>query len=466
MVAEQRRTFISYSRANKEFAVKLAKELRSDGYPIWLDQLDIPTGSRWDDELEKALQECSIFMIILTSASIVSMNVKDEIGYAIDHGKRILPVLLEQCQVPLRLSRFQYVDFTTKTFEDGVESAEQLLTSLINESTQKIISSGGGLVASQDGAAQATVEPEPTARSKRIAKQESEIGRKAKEEAGRSAKQPAIPRQAIIIVGLIVIGIGLIATFSSSLKFFPISTTKTSTPTIVSASIITPSPNFSDKTNISVFGQTGSIGILLSPEGQSQDLVNGIYAIAKDSRIAIIQNGASINLADGTSLYMPSGTVFILTKIQDGIELMLEQGSIMAKLGVGAVQLSIKTEDGFVAQVSGSIMGVQNSLEPLGIFVDCYEGHCTISGGIISQLSLDGPNRYLFYTDGNANPSDQTQRCEFWEDAIGAETIQGLGYCTQQQPIATYTPSVSVNAEATQQCENWLKDHHNKTTCP
>lgn len=132
---KQRRTFISYSRTNKEFALKLALELRSSGFDIWLDQLDIPTGARWDDEVERALEECEIFMVILTPASSMSDNVKDEIGYAIDAGKRILPILLENANVPLRLRRFQYVDFTNKSYEEGIETAEQLLRKLIEEPT-------------------------------------------------------------------------------------------------------------------------------------------------------------------------------------------------------------------------------------------------------------------------------------------------------------------------------------------
>jgi len=134
MVTEKKRhTFISYSRINKEFALKLARELKAAGFPIWLDQLDIPTGTRWDDEIEKALRECGIFMVILTPASIASDNAKDEIGYAIDHGKRILPVLLEDCEIPLRLRRFQYVDFTRMNYTEGVRSAKELLARLIEE---------------------------------------------------------------------------------------------------------------------------------------------------------------------------------------------------------------------------------------------------------------------------------------------------------------------------------------------
>jgi hypothetical protein len=86
--AKLRWTFISYSRKDKEFALKFARELKSAGYLVWLDQLDTPTGARWDDAVERALRECEIFLIILTTASISSENVKDEIGYAIDHGKR------------------------------------------------------------------------------------------------------------------------------------------------------------------------------------------------------------------------------------------------------------------------------------------------------------------------------------------------------------------------------------------
>jgi hypothetical protein len=128
----QSRTFISYSRINQEFALKLARELRASKFAVWLDQLDIPTGARWDNELEKALNECEIFLVILTPASITSENVKDEIGFAIDHGKHILPVLLDECEIPLRLRRLQYVDFTKKKFSEGIASAKKLLQGLVD----------------------------------------------------------------------------------------------------------------------------------------------------------------------------------------------------------------------------------------------------------------------------------------------------------------------------------------------
>jgi formylglycine-generating enzyme required for sulfatase activity len=123
-------TFISYSRVNSDFAVRLAQDLKSADFDVWLDQLDIPTGARWDDEIEKALEKSAAFMIILSPESIQSQNVKDEIGYAIDAGKHILPVVIENCKVPFRLRRFQYVDFTGKPYEQSLEKIRYLLANI------------------------------------------------------------------------------------------------------------------------------------------------------------------------------------------------------------------------------------------------------------------------------------------------------------------------------------------------
>jgi hypothetical protein len=132
-ISKQHETFISYSRQDKDFALEFTREMKAAGLSVWLDQLDIPTGARWDDEVERALGECTIFLIILTPASVSSENVKDEIGYAIDNGKRIMPVLLKECAIPLRLRRFQYVDFTRIEFPEGVNRAKQLLETLLDE---------------------------------------------------------------------------------------------------------------------------------------------------------------------------------------------------------------------------------------------------------------------------------------------------------------------------------------------
>lgn len=177
---KQRLTFISYSRTNRGFALELAKELKASGFLIWFDQLDIPTGSRWDDEIEKALTQCEIFMVILTPQSIASNNVKDEIGYALDSNKRILPILLEHADVPFRIRRFQYVDFTDKSNEEGIEAAKQLLRKLMDEPTGPRPASVSTSVPSPQPIVDRSAELK--AQANRLAHQKAEAIQKAREQ--------------------------------------------------------------------------------------------------------------------------------------------------------------------------------------------------------------------------------------------------------------------------------------------
>ena len=119
-------TFISYSRADSEFALRLANDLRAAGVHIWMDQLDITPGERWDREVELGLKTCRRMLIIISAASSKSENVQDEIGYAMQQNKLIIPVLHQVCDIPFRLQRLQYIDFT----QDYARGLRQLLPAM------------------------------------------------------------------------------------------------------------------------------------------------------------------------------------------------------------------------------------------------------------------------------------------------------------------------------------------------
>lgn len=104
--------FFSYSRDDSEFVLNLARNLRKSGATIWLDQLDIKPGSRWDSAIEKGLDASDTLLVILSCSSVTSNNVLDEVSYALEENKRVVPVLLEECDIPFRLRRLQYADFT------------------------------------------------------------------------------------------------------------------------------------------------------------------------------------------------------------------------------------------------------------------------------------------------------------------------------------------------------------------
>lgn len=113
--------FFSYNRKDSEFALKLAADLTNNGLNIWIDQLNITPGARWDAEIEHSLELCSTQLVILSQTSVDSQNVLDEVSFAIDAGKRIIPIVLENCHIPLRLKRFQYIDFSSN-YDQGVKN--------------------------------------------------------------------------------------------------------------------------------------------------------------------------------------------------------------------------------------------------------------------------------------------------------------------------------------------------------
>jgi tetratricopeptide (TPR) repeat protein len=106
--------------------LKLSKDLRAAGVDLWVDQLDVKLGENWDDATEEALNSCEVLLLILSSTSVTSKNVKDEIAFALEENKRIVPVLYQECKVPLRIRRLQHSDFT----QDYTSGLRQVLTAL------------------------------------------------------------------------------------------------------------------------------------------------------------------------------------------------------------------------------------------------------------------------------------------------------------------------------------------------
>jgi Flp pilus assembly protein TadD len=105
--------FFSYCREDSSFALRLAGDLKAAGAKVWVDQLDIRPGQRWDRAVEEALKNCARMVVILSPASVNSNNVLDEVSFALEEQKTVIPVICRDCSVPFRLRRLQHVDFRT-----------------------------------------------------------------------------------------------------------------------------------------------------------------------------------------------------------------------------------------------------------------------------------------------------------------------------------------------------------------
>ena len=110
--------FISYSRKNKETALRLAKDLKNYGIAVWLDLLNLEPGTHWDIAIQNALEDSRGLIVLLSIPSVASKYVLSEIDCVLEQNKKIIPILLEECRVPLLLRRVQYIDFT-QSYDDG-----------------------------------------------------------------------------------------------------------------------------------------------------------------------------------------------------------------------------------------------------------------------------------------------------------------------------------------------------------
>jgi hypothetical protein len=126
MATEGSRFFFSYAREDSELVLRLARELRKAGANLWLDQLDIRGGQRWDEAVQAALESCQGLVAVLSPSSVVSQNFLDEVSYALEKQKQIIPLLHQECAIPFRLRRLQYVNFVDN-YSDGFDDLLQAL---------------------------------------------------------------------------------------------------------------------------------------------------------------------------------------------------------------------------------------------------------------------------------------------------------------------------------------------------
>jgi hypothetical protein len=110
--------FLCHSSSDKPAVRALHAQLLRDDIAPWLDELDILPGQNWDSEIRKAIRKCHIVLVCLSRASINKVGyLQKEIRHVLDVADEqpegtifLVPVRLEECEVPDRLSRWQWVD--------------------------------------------------------------------------------------------------------------------------------------------------------------------------------------------------------------------------------------------------------------------------------------------------------------------------------------------------------------------
>lgn len=112
------RVFLCHSKNDKPKVRKLYNRLIADGFDVWLDEVKLMPGQDWELEIQKAVRSSDTVIVCLSkTASTKEGYIQKEIRFALDIADEkpegtifLIPTRLEECDVPNRIRRYQWID--------------------------------------------------------------------------------------------------------------------------------------------------------------------------------------------------------------------------------------------------------------------------------------------------------------------------------------------------------------------
>lgn len=129
--------FLCHASQDKPAVRELYKRLKSEGWiDPWLDEENLYPGQDWDLEIEKAVEAADAVIVFLSNNSVTKEGyVQRELRFVLriadfkpEGTVFVIPVRLEDCPLPHRLSMWQYVDYFPEDHKDW--AYQRLLGSL------------------------------------------------------------------------------------------------------------------------------------------------------------------------------------------------------------------------------------------------------------------------------------------------------------------------------------------------
>jgi hypothetical protein len=115
------KVFLCHALEDKTQVIDLYHQLKKLGAAPWLDAEEILPGQEWNFEINKALDESDVILLCLSKRSVSKEGyVQREMRIALDRALEmpegrifLIPARLEECDLPQRISSYQWVDLFT-----------------------------------------------------------------------------------------------------------------------------------------------------------------------------------------------------------------------------------------------------------------------------------------------------------------------------------------------------------------
>lgn len=115
---DQGRIFLIYAKEDRERIEKLYYELKNSGFKPWLDTEEILPGQDWKQSIKKAIKQSDMALACISKKSVNKKGfIQSELKMALDLLEErsegfspVIPVRLEETEVPDRLKNLQWID--------------------------------------------------------------------------------------------------------------------------------------------------------------------------------------------------------------------------------------------------------------------------------------------------------------------------------------------------------------------
>lgn len=146
VVAMNKSVFISYSSKDERYIKKMTQMLEKMGITYWIAPDMIPAGSNYAREIPSAIQNCDIFLLVLSKASQQSIWVEKEIDSAIYYRKTIVPFQIDDSPMTdmfrFYLNNVQTI-YCANRPKDAIEELKQRLRTLLKLTAESIHNPAG-----------------------------------------------------------------------------------------------------------------------------------------------------------------------------------------------------------------------------------------------------------------------------------------------------------------------------------
>jgi hypothetical protein len=130
-MAEGIHVFVSYARADAVLVRLLARRLRDEGLGVFLDEWELAPGDVVSAELERAIRSSEVGIVVFSRTSTHRPWVLEEyyalLLRAVVGGGRLIPVLLDDVELPPFAGNRQAVDLSSGEDSDLDHAVAQLV---------------------------------------------------------------------------------------------------------------------------------------------------------------------------------------------------------------------------------------------------------------------------------------------------------------------------------------------------